>query len=224
MLFKVSSFCHSESVSYFSSCEIIPLICFHFCINHLVICVSFIKLWMFQFLHHNRVSVLHWNASILTQTKLDQFSCFPLFSSILSFHPNILPFILVCQSNKFSQGAFRQNTITHVTTGAKSEHRGQQDASMLEMYSKGFIVIYFIWGNATPVELGCLAGGGHVYSTVKDSALQSQSVRARDSKRLHFWIILNELAVILSLNFPSPPHWSWQMAVPKPVPPEVSSC
>lgn len=156
----LSAFCHSESVSYFSSCEIIPLICFHFCINHLVICVSFIKLRMFQFLHHDRVSVLHWNASILTQTKLDQFSCFPLFSSILSLHPNILPFILVCQSNKFSQGAFRQNAITHVTTGAKSEHRGKAGCKHAGDVLKGIYCDIFHLRQCKPCWTGMSCRGG----------------------------------------------------------------
>lgn len=94
------------------------------------------------------VSICNKQCSFCPPLKCSHFSSnyisVPLFSSILSFHPNIPPFILVCQSNKFSQGAFRQNAITHVTTGAKSEHRGQHDASMLEMYSEGFIVTYFI--------------------------------------------------------------------------------
>lgn len=36
------------------------------------------------------------------------------------------------------------SAVTHVTTGAKSEHSGQHDANMLEIYPVGFIVLYFI--------------------------------------------------------------------------------
>lgn len=97
------------------------------------------------FLRHNPASVLHPNASVSTQSKMDQFSCFAPFSPQFSPpHPNIPPFRAVCHSDKSSQGGFRQSAVTHVTTGAKSEHSGQRDASMLEIYAGGFIVAYFI--------------------------------------------------------------------------------
>lgn len=110
------------------------------------------------FLRHDLASVLHPNASVSTQSKMDQFSCFSAFllHHVPSPHPNIPPFRVVCHSNKSLEGGFRQCAVTHVTTGAKSELSGQRDANKLEIYAGGFIVAYFIWGNAGPVLMSVL--------------------------------------------------------------------
>ena len=97
------------------------------------------------FIPHNPASVLHLNASVSTQNKMDQFIVptlytSPTLSSILSSIPNIPPLRVVCQSHKSSQGGFRQSAVTYVTTGAKSEHSGQRNASVFEIYTGGFTV------------------------------------------------------------------------------------
>lgn len=90
-----------------------------------------------------------------TKQKMDQFSCFFLLNPFPP-HPNIPPFRVVCHGNKSSQGAFRQSAVTHVTTGAKSEHSGQRDASMLEIYAGDLLWCISSEATAGPVLMSVL--------------------------------------------------------------------
>lgn len=159
------------------------------------------------FLCHNPASVLHPNASVSTQSKMDQFSCFsPFLLHSLPPHPNIPPFRVVCHSNKSSEGGFRQCAVTHVTTGAKSELSGQRDANKLEIYAGGFIVAYFIWGNAGPVLMSVLhlwtgmsCREAHVDSAVYCQCNDKQYEQGIEWENpLNLWCSLISLAVILS--------------------------
>ncbi|KAM3605977.1 uncharacterized protein V6R79_008329 [Siganus canaliculatus] len=75
-------------------------------------------------------------------------SSWPWLRSVMTASPltadHIPSFRAVGLSSKSPQGGLRQSVVTHVTSGAKSEHGGQRDASTLEIYAGGFIVAYFI--------------------------------------------------------------------------------
>lgn len=133
-----------------------PLMFYHFVIqrNPVIYYPSGTQLYLFNvfFLPLSSSSVSTWS-------KMDQFSCYFFFQFSPQFsllNPHIPPFRVTCHSDKSSQGGFRQSAVTHVPTGAESEHSRQRDASALEIYAGGFIVVYFIWGNAGPVLMSVL--------------------------------------------------------------------